>query len=294
MGNSITITNKSGKAVYVYDWDMSLSPAVAIQPVPNGNPLAIGASLTLNMQQAAKPDVAGRRIYFSDAQLTQSLEGTNPVSPDAFTPWNDGAIMYSFVEYLYDPTNSRYTFDLSYIDTFSYPITTSFSGGNGKGYQSDFEYGFTSLSAVKNALIAQTSYPWNDLIWPNSGKSNLEKYPWPAGIYRIIGPNKVWASNSEKEGLTKYAPSSYATFVSKLPFDGNQLFKKKAENLAGWLDSTTLPATTGYVEALRSAATPDASGKYGFFTYPKDNASGEFTWLPLDALCTLKIYAFDA
>jgi hypothetical protein len=264
---------------------------VAIKPVPNGNPLKSGGSLSLTMQEPVKPDVAGRRIYFSDELLSQSLEGTNPVSPDAYTPWCDGGIMFSFAEYLYDPTNSRYTFDLSYIDTFSYPITTSFSGGIENGYVDGFEYGFTSLSAVKTALINSKTWPWSDLIWPSAAPTNAENYAWPTGISRVIGPNKVWTSDSFT--LSKYAPDSYASFVAKLPYNGEQLFQS-SQNFTEWKDSTTLPGNTGYTEALRSAATPDKNDKYGFFTYPKDNAQGEFTWLPLDALCTLKIYSFDS
>lgn len=291
-----TITNKSGFSVYIYDWDTSASPAKKTLPVQGADPLANGNSIKLSMQTVSNSGRGGRRIYVSANELSQSLQGgppsNKPATPDAFTPWYDGGVMYSFLEYLYEPGNDRYTVDLSYIDEFSYPITIKFSGDSSfSGYEENFEYGFKSLSEVKTALTKQSStYPWGNLVWPKDNPSNPGKAKWPKGIYRVIGPNKVWTSDSF--GLSAYAPNPYHGFVKILPYNGKQLFKIKT-NFDGWRFSTSEPELTGYVKALHSAAEPDINGKYGFFCYPEDNANGEFTWVPLKAQSTLTIYPYD-
>lgn len=292
---NFTIVNKSGYPVYIYDWDMSASPSIKTLPITGADPLAIGAGVSLSMQRPMDSAAAGRRIYVSSNELRDSLQGDNPdmpdkpVMPDAFTPWYDGAVMFSFVEYLYDPANSRYTVNLSYIDEFSYPITIKFTGATYPGFEENFEYGFTSFAAVEGALKSQATYPWEDLVWPTDNPVS-PLYSWPTGIYRIIGPNKVWTSDSF--GLSHYAPNTYHYFVDKLPYNGKELFSSAYTNYNGWLYSITLPAMTGYVKALRSVATPDNNGKYGFFCYPNDNVHGEFTWVPINAQCTLTIYPY--
>jgi hypothetical protein len=50
---------------------------------------------------------------------------------------------------------------------------------------------------------------------------------------------------------------------------------------------------TGYVKALHSTATADKNGKYGFFCYPNDNATSEFTWVPESTSCTITIHPHD-
>ncbi len=297
---SITINNQSGKPVYVYDWDMSKKPAVTIQPLSKGNPLANKTSLELTMQTVADPSQnTGRRIFVSDQRLKQSLErvkgkGLDPAMPDAFTPWYDGGIMFSFAEYLYQPNNNRYTFDLSYIDTYSYPLTVTFTIPKGTKYEgcvSGFEYGIKSLSSVMQALKKQTKYTWSNLVWPKDNPASPVQANWPKGIYRIIGPNKAWTSNSF--GMSGYAPNSYQNFVKQLPFNGKQLFGKKDNNFDGWRYLDTAPQNTGYVKALHSCATPDSTKKYGFFTYCNDNKTGEFTWIPSKIKCEVTIYPYD-
>lgn len=297
MSNTITIQNTTKSPVYVYDFDMSLKPLEKTLPLSGGNPLAAGDTMTLTMKPKGNPGkTPSRRIYFSHAELKASLGGGGPqgvAAPDAYTPWYDGNIMFSFAEYNYEPSDDRYTFDLSYIDTFSYPLTATFEGGNEAGYVIGHEYGFTSLSAVRTELNTQSApaEPWAGLIWPTDNPTSPTPANWPTGIYRVIGPNKVWTSNSY--GMSGYAPTPYQNFVQALPFNGTQLFAP-AQNYTEWLNSETSPANTGYVKALRQSATADKNGKIGFFTYPKDNAQGEFTWLPMDAVCTIKIYPFDA
>ncbi len=295
-GNSnLQISNNSGHDVYVYDWDTTLSPAVGITPLTDANPLKNGDSFSLPMKEVANPKIKdGRRIYFANQRLNNSLErkgtGLAPAMPDAFTPWYDGDKMYSFVEYLYEPAQSRYNIDLSYIDDFSYPVTIKFSGCSYVGFEENFEYGFTSLDSAVNALKEQATYSWGSLVWPTNDPSNPLKYAWPKNIYRIIGPNKVWTSQSF--GLSGYAPDSYKNFVSSLPFNGTQLFDTQG-NFAGWQNLVSEPSSTGYVKALHSISPQDKNGKYGFFTYCRDNTTGEFTWVPTNAQCTLTIYPYD-
>jgi hypothetical protein len=282
-----TVINSTGKTVYVYNF-------------PYLEPEAMQPALTLeddkSHQLSLVPDKS-MRIYFADEKLANSIEQGK--APDVFNYNVDATVTYSFMEYKYEPSDSRYTVDLSYIDEFSYPLTVKFSDvpSTYTGCDADFEYGFTSLATVKENLKQQTDYSWDALIWPYKVKTTWNSENYPLGMDRIIGPNKVWAA--QRSGTAHggpWVPHSYDAFMASLPWDGIQLFTS-VSNWNGWQNMTEAdnpgPSHTGYAKALQQAAKADKNGKYGFFTYPRDNTSGEFTYVPDSATCTIIIYPYD-
>ncbi|QSH42375.1 beta-1,3-glucanase family protein [Lentisphaerota bacterium ZTH] len=277
-GVLITINNTTKDPVYVYNFQYS---------PPGGSVKA----MTIDANKISALTICGSnmRIYISHQKLKNSLE--KGIAPDPFNPQLDGNIMYSFVEYT--TSNSGYTVDISYIDAFSFPLTLKFySVCSYLGCQEGFEYGFKKLSSVKTALTNQKDYSWNALIWPS---------PWnKAKFYRIVGPNKAWTLGL-KPGKTPppNVPSTYQNFIDSLPSNGDQLFGSQYTNWNGWQNlpitpkSSPSPSTTGYVKALHYAAKPDNNSKYGFFCYPKDNTSGQFTNVPTYVSCTITVYPYD-
>ena len=118
--------------------------------------------------------------YILRIRLGESIE--KGCGPDGGNPDVDGDVMWSFVEYFYEPGASRYTFDLSYIDEFSYPVTAKFSNvGSYGGAVEGHEYGPKRMSSIRSALEQQGS-GWKGLIWPINGSTSLW-HQWP-GLYR--------------------------------------------------------------------------------------------------------------
>jgi len=283
-----TVSNQTGADLYIYDFNYS-TPA-AVTPL-GGGPVPSAGSLSVTLQPTAE-----RRLYFAAKRLSESLE--LGVAPDPFNSGIDGSVMFSFAEYNYEPANSRFTFDLSYIDVFSYPVTVQFSNlGTYTGAVANHEYGPTSLSEIETQLGAQTDYDWSALVWPLTNV--VTKWPpqFPNGIRRVIGPNKAWQGELADGSIGPWVPTTYEAFFSSLPKSGSQLFGSQT-NWQGWQDltqsATPSPSSTGYVAAMHAAATADSNGKYGFFCYPMDNAAGEFTWVPDSATCLIAVYALPA
>ncbi len=312
VSKTITIINNSGNPVYIYDWDMGLSPAVTTPPVAKLYPpkKGKGGTFSLTLKKASKPSVAARRVYISDKELNNSLnKSKTPTMPDPFNYSADATAQYSFFEYNYDdPANTTssksYTIDLSYIDEYSYPLTMKFSNvGTYKGCVKDHEYGIKSISSVKKALTLETDYLWSALIWPNMVKCPWNSRDYPIGMVRVIGPNKVWTQNPGSIIIGNWVPDSYLPFIQSLPKTGTQLFGTKTAQTTNWhgwekwkYTNTPSPSNTGYVEALHSAATPDSNTpqKYGFFCYPRDNTDGEFTYVPDTVDCTVTVYSLSS
>ncbi|HOP39462.1 MAG TPA: beta-1,3-glucanase family protein [Geobacteraceae bacterium] len=275
-----TIKNATQETLYVYNYPYE--EQIATQSI------TLAPSETLQLPLLTNPEM---RIYFSNTPLTNTIEQGK--APDVFNYYSDATATYSFMEYYYEPLSSRYTIDLSYIDEYSYPITINFTNvpSGYTGCVSGFEYGFSSLAAVKEALKQQTDYQWDALIWPAKVNTVWNSDDYPQNMDRIIGPNKVWPSSGN------WVPDSYNAFLTSLPPDGNQLFSDSNTNWGGWQvlsdKSSPSPSDTGYVKALHSVANPDENGKYGFFCYPNDNATGEFTWVPESTSCTITIHPHD-
>ena len=276
----LTIVNKSGHPLYVYDFDES-----AMQPTPLLKQLAAGQTFQLTMQPAKNPGRASRRIYFAASRLN-AIEKSG-LDPDPFNPTNDGNVMFSFAEYNYESANSRYTVDTSYIDVFSYPVTLTFAGSFGQVFEPGHEYGPKSFAAIAKALQDQGGL-WANLVWKDNG-----------GMKRIVGPDKVWPFNKATD-IPPQVPQSYRNFWNQLPPNGKQLFQT-VSNFDGWRTyyqndpknpNHKIIMNTGYVKALLSAATPDKNKKHGFYIFPKDSQA-EFTNLPLSVKTTITVYSYE-
>jgi hypothetical protein len=278
-----TIINATNETLYVYNYPtLEKSPTTPVTLAP-GKPLLLAL--------LDKPEV---RIYFSNKPLSNTLEKGEP--PDVFNYGKDATVTYSFMEYFYEPSNSRYNVNLSYVDDFSYPITITFSNvpSSYTGCEPGFEYGFSSLTAVKNALKSQTDYRWDALIWPAVVETDWDSDKYKGStIDRIVGPNKVWPAIA---GNGPWVPHSYKAFSTSLPKDDYQLFTNST-NWTGWQvltqSDSPSPSGTGYVKALHSAAKADKNGKYGFYCYPKDDQTNVFAYVPDSTTCTVTIHPHD-
>ena len=269
----VTIVNKSGHPLYVYDTAGNNTPTQLTKLLQDDKPFKMTLQST-----------ASRKIWFAAGQL-KALE-TRGVEPDPFNPTNDGNIMFNFMEYT--STGNVYTFDNSYVDVFSYPITLMFSTTYKDVCQAYHEYGFTSFSAISKALQTQGA-PWSKLVWSDPSKK----------MYRIVGPNKVWPFKTISD-IPPQAPSGYREFWTALPPNGAQLFSPVA-NFDGWKefyqdDGVTAHnealLKTGYYKALLAASLSDKFGKHGFYISPKDSKA-EFTNLPSTMQLTITVYPYD-
>jgi hypothetical protein len=269
----VTIINKSGHPLYVYDSDGKGTATPLTKLLTDATPFK------LTLQSAT-----GRKIWFAAGQL-KALESRG-VEADPFNPTNDGDVMFNFMEYT--SNGSVYTIDNSYVDVFSYPITLMFSTTYKDVCQAYHEYGFTSFSAVAKALQSQGA-PWSNLVWPNPSKK----------MYRIVGPNKIWPFKSAND-IPPQAPANYRQFWNALPPNGTQLFNPVG-NFDGWKQfyqddgvagHKEALLKTGYFKALLSAASPDKYGKHGFYISPKDSKA-EFTNLPSSVQLTITVYPYE-
>jgi hypothetical protein len=277
---TFNLRNATTHTLYVYDFPYGNPAATA--------PVMLAAAQSLDF--ALTPNKNEMRLYVAHEPLKNSIEKGE--APDPFNYSRDATVMYSFLEYYYEQDASRYTVDLSYIDEYSYPVTVSFTDvpDTFTGCEPGFTYGFSSLAAVREALKKQTDYHWDALIWPATVHTVWDSDKYPANMYRIIGPNRVWPA------VGNWVPDSYGAFTATLPMNGMQLFGSDT-NWNGWQQRVKAdnpsPSDTGYVKALHQAAKADKNGKYGFFCYPRDNADGEFTRVPEGTACTITIHPFD-
>jgi hypothetical protein len=307
---SILIHNSSGQTIWVYNL-----PTSGNYSIPAGfNPVSVQAGHTTKVTLALGTAPAGspeNRIYIVQGSSGFTLPVNSPGGVDAFNPTAPSAgnsfLNYSFVEYNYYAANGgyQYTIDTSYIDEWSLPIQVQFhlNGTSWSGAQDGKTYGFNDFDTVVSQLTAAGG-PYADLVW--SGTTPWSPYP-PATVSRIIGPDKVWAQQSTEPSTninmnnSGWVPTSYQEFVqyaataSSSPYAYNGTQYSAEGNFAFWMNSVSGPASTPYPIALRTAAVldgypADANGVYGFFTYPNDEAAGQFTNIP-DAV-SLDVYVF--
>lgn len=262
----IAINNSTGTTLNLYNFNYGL-------PQLESKKISVPNSQTQNLSMSQ--NIKMMRVYFSTESLNKSVGNEMRASaPDPFNPSFDGDKPYSFIEYYYEKTNSRYTIDISFIDTFSYPITIEFDNEDNTGKV----WGIKDMNKVVSQLGSQSEAFWSDLVWRNTDNS----------ILRIVGPNKGMQAPDS-------APQSIINFKKSFPPTGTTL---KPSNWKAWQRCATEPATTGYVKALRAASLGQqvfktgSSGvnQYGFFTYPMDNSQGQFTYVPEDIHCTITIY----
>ena len=260
----------------------------------------------------------GNRIYIvEDAPFGLPIAPTGGLDvfyPPGF-PTGDTFQNYSFLEYALYPADGgyEYTIDVSYIDEWSLPIQTKFTlnGADWTGAKSGKLYGFNDFDTVVSQLTAAGG-PYKDLVW--SGATPWDPQP-PSSVKRIVGPDKVWTAQSNEPvsnfnmNVTGWVPASYSTFVQyghytdtnsqtvyPYAYNGTQYTAPPTppkpqsttaqDNFDFWRYQVTAPSSTPYPIALRTAAiydgftTQDANGVYGFFTYPDDEAAGQFTNIP--------------
>lgn len=260
----------------------------------------------------------GNRIYLvEDPEFTLPVTPTSGVDPyyPPGSPGDDAFRNYSFLEYSLYPADGgyQYTIDVSYIDEWSLPIQTKFTlnGADWNGAVNGKTYGFNDFDTVGSQLNAAGA-PYGDLVW--SGATPWAPQP-PATVRRIIGPDKVWTAQSSEPAAnfdmnnTGWVPASYQSFVQygshvdpkttqtvhPYAFSGTGVSCPPASctatpstqtNFDFWKYQVSAPGSTPYPVALRTAAildgftTADANGVYGFFTYPNDEAAGQFTNIP--------------
>ncbi|MDQ1320505.1 MAG: hypothetical protein QG655_1748 [Actinomycetota bacterium] len=260
----------------------------------------------------------GNRIYIVEGSAfglpITSAGGLDPFYPPGF-PTGDTFQNYSFLEYSLYPVDGgyEYTIDVSYIDEWSLPLQTKFTlnGADWSGAKTGKLYGFNDFDTVVSQLKAAGG-PYGDLVW--SGATPWDPQP-PSTVKRIIGPDKVWTAQSLEPtsnftmNVTGWVPASYSNFVQygsytdtnsqtvyPYAYNGTELTKPPTapnpqdpnaqSNFDFWKDQVSAPGSTPYPIALRTAAiydgftTQDAGGVYGFFTYPNDEAAGQFTNIP--------------
>lgn len=289
-------------------------PADWVGPVQ----IAAGSSapVTLAVFNAA-PGSPGNRIYIvEDSEFTLPVGPTSGIDPfyPSGSPGNDSFGNYSFVEYsLYQADGGyEYTIDVSYIDEWSLPIQTRFTlnGADWTGAVDGKTYGFKDFDTVVSQLDAAGG-PYGQLVW--NGATPWDPQP-PSTVKRIIGPDKVWTAQANEPAsnvnmnVTGWVPASYQNFIQygayqdttgqtvyPYAYSGTQLSRPPVppnppdnpaqSNFDFWRYQVSAPGSTPYPIALRTAAIHDGfpadpAGVYGFFTYPNDEAAGQFTNIP--------------
>ena len=316
---TITVHNSSQQTIWVYnltntgDYAIPATPWSTSPTAPPDwvGPVSIAAGSSAPVTLAVNNGAAGsaaNRIYIVEGAAgftlpITSTSGVDPFYPPGF-PDGDAFQNYSFVEYNLYPADggNEYTIDTSYIDEWSLPVQMKFTvnGAAWTGAVDGRTYGFKDFDTVVSQLTAAGG-PYSDLV--SSGGSPWDPQP-PATVSRIIGPDKVWAQQFNEPAsninmnVTGWVPASYQDFVQygsyqdanqqtvyPYAFNGTELSGTSQTNFDFWRFSVTGPASTPYALALRTAAIhdgfpADGNGVYGFFTYPNDEAAGQFTNIP--------------
>lgn len=321
---SITIHNNSAQTLWIYNLPNSGDYSIPSDFQPVSITQGLSAPVTLALGTGA-PGSPKNRIYIVEGtsgftlpvQANSGVDAFNPTAPSE----GNSFLNYSFVEYFLYPTASgnQYTIDVSYIDEWSLPVQTQFTlnGASWTGAVDGQIYGLKDFDTATSQLGATGAQPYGDLVW--SGQSPWTPQP-PSTVSRIIGPNRVWTAQSlEPESNwnmnnTGWVPSSYQNFVQySVPafppcnsgcestdypyaFNGSGVSGSATEtNFDFWKNEVTLPGSTPYPTALRTAAIldkfpADANGVYGFFTYPNDETAGQFTNIPTAVSLDMYVY----
>ncbi len=231
-----------------------------------------------------------KRFYTQDLTISQVPADPFGVSTSLYS-WNETP--FTSFEYSVDASGNL-TYDSSYIDDGSYPVTWLDSGS---------EFGFQSLDLAK-AWLASVSFispsltqynnpitngDASDLILRSSLLSNgtlRSGSAYPSDGNRLIGPNKLWAltyggsplpSGNDPNGnsvIPAGALAKFNMFLSAVPATGSQLSvanKGGPDNYTIWQnglppgDSSSSPSlgypasdrlspSNGYTYALQRAA----------------------------------------
>ena len=279
---SLSINNASGGTLY---YAVSAGTGSISIPSVYGT-LAPGVQTISNL-----PQEAGKRIYFSNAQLTDSLfNSTNPSNPSPSGP--DWDKLYSFWEYSYD--GGGFTWDQTYVQEWSYPIQTVVTSAI-DGIQRT--YGLQSLASTISQLISQPSFApadnkgnTSDLIWTSTPIVFQQQDPGKSipSHSRIIGPEFIWNTQiGQGNSLGGYLPAEMVQFVADVPQNGYDLSATET-NWTVWQEGTAI--NNGYTTALSAAGkafsgpqpqTGSPADFRGFFTYEQEEDYGQVTYGPV-------------
>ncbi|GJF09176.1 hypothetical protein NGTWS1803_13960 [Mycolicibacterium cyprinidarum] len=303
---SITVHNDSDNTIWIYNLPDSGDYSIPEDFVPVRIAKGGSAPVTLAIGTGAL-GTPENRIYVVEGDEGFSLPVDSSGGVDAFNPTavtaGNSFLNYNFLEYFLYPAHGgyEYTIDTSYIDEWSLPIQFKFTiphDADWTGAVSGKTYGFKDYDTVVSQLKAAGG-PYQDLVW--SGDTPWTPQP-PSTVSRIIGPDKVWAQQSNQPASNihmnnaGWVPTSYQDFVQYGPntlpnkqviypyaYNGNE-YSTTQNNFDFWRDEVAAPAGTPYPIALRTAAKldgfPAVDGVYGFFTYPNDETAGQFTNIP--------------
>jgi hypothetical protein len=254
------------------------------RPTASGS-LATGSTTLRNL-----PSGEGLRLYLSAQKLNNSLFRSSPTLPDPLNPSVDGDVPYSYWEYTLN--NQGFTWDVSYVNEWSYPLQTVVTPAGGK----PTTYGLASFARAIKQLISQPSFiskqgskagkgKAGDLVWQTTPPG------WPSGTgdqvnnKRIVGPLTLWQLQ-QGGGNLNLLPQAMQSFLAAVPQDGND-FNASQTNLKYW--NQALSITNGYTAALAAQARLDGGVNpqpqtgtpkdfRGFFTYPQDEDFGQVTF----------------
>ena len=324
----IKVHNMSGKTIWMYNvkspWKILATDGQKI--VSSNIPTNVTLLQTTETEVGCRIYFVESEVGFKPT--TKAVDVFNPT--DANGNVGNSFLNYTFVEYKLAPDPSgvlKYTIDVSYVDEWSLPVQMKFNlHGNPwpstpghPSAQDGFLYGFKNFETVAT-LLKHNNTAYAGLVW--AGKTPWIPQP-PPTVSRIIGPDKVWPLQSGEPANNfclcnaGYVPMSYSNFIcgtssicltsstgTGIPWNAKTYSKNTQykNNLDFWLNSfvgdpkaVDGPSTTPYPTALHLATHidgggPDKQGKYGFFTYPNDNTSGEFTYAPIGVSLDLFVY----
>ncbi len=332
MASSITnlaISNKTSSDLLAWQFQYVSYPSPSITSPSSGFPAGVSiatglvalptsipANQTVNVTLATQvrgsdgklyPWQLGQRIYVTPGTETNFYTQNTSITQVPADPFGVSASGYSWnetpftsFEYSVDASGNL-TYDSSYIDDGSYPITWQ-DNGQEFGFQG-FDLAKAWLASVSFISPSLTQYispltngDPSDLILRSSLLSNGT--PRSGSVYsgdgnRLIGPNKLWAltyggsalpSGNDPQGnpvIPAGALLKFNAFLAAVPATGNQLSvaNKGGPNnyniwqyglppdaagssaSLGYPASDGLPTSNGYTYALQRAA--DAAGGRG-------------------------------
>jgi len=292
---SIQVQNNTGGTIY---YAVSAGTGAITVPTVSGT---IGQGLQTITDL---PSLDGRRIYFSNEQLVNSLfNAGNPVNPSPTGP--DFDKIYSFWEYSADA--SGFTWDVSDVQESSYPLQTVSAAKDSSIYKGTQTFGVGSYEALHSQMVAQPSFTGgpngvgkvSDLIW--SGNAGIGQY---SGA-RIIGPEFLWLTQKGGQAAVSLLPQSMQDFLEAVPWNGTQLVTPEYKdngwttNWDVWQNATNI--SNGYTAAVAAASSdgpqPQTGSPVDFrgvFTYPQEESYGQVTYGPVPSSIIINDVAEDA
>ena len=253
---SAMVQNKTGKTLYVYDYQTQPNAAATPVVVPSGTSKSIPMLM-------GKPAM---RMYFAPERI-DCLEGKGPGSPCEASASGSkavgGNIPFGLLEY---NTAGNLNWDLSYIDNCDGPMTLQI---NNKGEV----YGLTPAdytSAVNK--LAASKPPWNQLVW-TCPTTNFK---------RILPPN---ASIPLVNPFSKFFPADKpCPFAPK--YTNMQVWQCTGPLILNWQEAVKIhEAHDVYLQCF-------GKRRPGVYFYPKNDQTADKGMKETDTL-HITIYPFN-